>query len=111
MSTIDRRHHVRIPARLEAQYGIHGFDLSAPLENISLSGACIRTNDVFPTGTRIKLRIAFPDRQIVHTGEVMWAIKVPERDRETMMCGMGVQFVNPGFEWAEYFVRWQAGLD
>jgi uncharacterized protein (TIGR02266 family) len=110
MSTIERRRHERVQARLEVRYGTHGFDLEAPLENISLSGVCIRTNDVFPAGTRIRMQIEFPDRQITQTGEVMWAIKVPERDRETMMCGMGVQFVDPGNEWAEFFASWKASL-
>jgi Tfp pilus assembly protein PilZ len=110
MSTIEMRRHERIETRLQVKYGTHGFDLSAPLENISLSGICIRTNDVFPAGTRIKIQIEFPDRQIVHTGEVMWAIKVPERDKATMMCGMGIQFVDPGDEWADFFASWKAGL-
>ena len=110
MSTVERRRHERVPTTLEARYGTHGFDLVGPLENISLSGVCIRTNDIFPAGTRIRIKIEFPDRKIVHTGEVMWAIKVPERDKETMMCGMGVQFVDPGAEWAEFFASWKESL-
>ncbi len=110
MSTTERRQHERIATKLVARYGTHGFDLSAPLENISLSGACIRTNDVFPTGTRLKIRIDFPDRRIVHAGEVVWAIKVPERDMATMMYGMGIQFVDPGTGWAEFFAGWKASL-
>jgi hypothetical protein len=110
VSTIERRRHERVRATLEVRYGTHGFDFVAPLENISLSGLCIRTNEVFPMGTRIKMQIEFPDRKLVHSGEVMWAIKVPERDKETMMCGMGVQFTDPEPDWAEYFSKWRASL-
>jgi hypothetical protein len=111
MSKTDRRRHERFRAALQVRYGTVSCDHVGPAENISLSGLCIRTNQVFPTGTRIRMQIDFPDRTVHHTGEVMWAIKVPEHDMGTMMCGMGIQFIAPGAAWAEFFSDWRQGRD
>jgi Tfp pilus assembly protein PilZ len=110
MSTIDRRRHERFRAALQVRYGTISCDYTGPVDNISISGMCIRTNEVFPAGTRIKLQIQFPERTIYLTGEVMWAIKVPEQDMHTMMCGMGIQFIEPGAEWVEFFADWKQEL-
>jgi len=107
MSTIERRRHKRFRTRLQVRYGTISCDFTGPVENISLSGLCIRTNEVFPAGTRIRMQIEFPDCTIHHSGEVMWAIKVPEGQMSTMMYGMGIQFIEPGAEWAEFFSDWK----
>jgi Tfp pilus assembly protein PilZ len=107
MSGIERRRHERFKATLKVRYGRVSFDYSGPVENISLSGLCIRTNQIFPTGTRIRMQIEFPDRTVNQSGEVMWAIKVPEQDMSTMMCGMGIQFTETEAGWAEFFARWK----
>jgi len=111
MSTIDRRRHERFRAALQARYGTISCDYAGPVDNISISGLCIRTNEVFPAGTRIRLQIEFPERTFQHSGEVMWAIKVPEQNMQTMMCGMGIQFIDSGAEWAEFFAGWKKGLE
>ena len=110
MSTIDRRRHERFRTSLQLLYGTISCDYTGPVDNISISGLCIRTNEVFPAGTSIKMQIQFPDRTFHQTGEVMWAIKVPERDMKNMMCGMGIQFTDPGAEWASFFARWKQEL-
>jgi hypothetical protein len=38
---------------------------------------------------------------------VTWAIRVPEHLRETMVCGMGVGFVDPDPGWATFFEAWR----
>jgi hypothetical protein len=106
MSTIERRRHERFQTKLQVRYGIISCDFTGPVDNLSLSGLCVRTNEVFPAGTRIKMQIEFPKGTIHHSGEVMWAIKVPDEQKSTMMCGMGIQFINPGPEWAAFFAAW-----
>jgi hypothetical protein len=110
MSTKDRRRHERFTVSLQVSYGTISCDHTGPVDNISVSGLCIRTNEVFPAGTRIKMQIQFPERTFHYTGEVMWAIKVPKQDMQSMMCGMGIQFTDPGAEWAEFFARWKQGF-
>ena len=39
-------------------------------------------------------------------GEVVWAIRVPEHERSSMVCGMGVQFVGPAPWWPAFFRQW-----
>jgi hypothetical protein len=107
MGTIERRRHERFRTKLQVRYGIISCDLTGPVDNLSLSGLCIRTNEVFPAGTRIKMQIEFPEGIVHHSGEVMWAIKVPDEQMSTMMCGMGIQFIDSGPEWAKFFAGWQ----
>ena len=111
MSTVDKRRHERFRTTLQVRFGVRVCDRVGPVDNISLGGLCIKTNQVFPTGTRIRMQIDFPDRTVHHTGEVMWAITVPEHDVGTMMYGMGIQFIAPGSEWAEFFAGWKRDFE
>jgi hypothetical protein len=110
MSKTNRRRHERYGAAFQVRYGTISCDYTGPVDNISISGLCIRTNQVFPAGTRLKLQIQFPERTIHKTGEVVWAIKVPAHDMKNMMFGMGIQFTDSGAEWASFFSNWRQGL-
>ena len=107
MSTVERRRHERFRTKLQVRYGTISCDLTGPVDKLSLSGLCIRTNEVYPAGTRIMMQIEFPERTIHQSGEVVWAIRVPEEQMSTMMCGMGIQFIDPGAEWVQFFSDWR----
>jgi Tfp pilus assembly protein PilZ len=100
----------RVAASLPVLYGPDYPEHSAMAENISEGGLFIRTNDVFPVGVELVLRIAFPRLVVERRGEVTWAIHVPERDRHTMICGMGVHFTDTDACWSTFFRNWKRGL-
>lgn len=97
----------RIRSHLAVRYGYVTVDRSAVAENISEGGLYIRTNQVLSVGSQISMEIEFPERTVVHTGEVLWAIRVPEHMTETMVCGMGIRFIDTIPGWTEFFARWK----
>jgi len=107
----NRREDPRVRSQLPVRYGYVTADRSALAQNVSEGGLYIRTNQVLPVGSQISMEIEFPERTIVHTGEVMWAIRVPEHMAATLVCGMGVRFVDTIPGWSAFFRRWKSGLD
>jgi len=100
------RRHDRVRARLPVTYGAGVGESSSLVESISEGGLYINTNDVLKVGTRVVLRIEFPERTVCHKGEVTWAIRVPEHLRDQMVCGMGISFIDPDPQWPEFFRTW-----
>jgi Tfp pilus assembly protein PilZ len=90
------------------RYGPNALERTCFTNNISLSGAFLRTNNVFKPGTTIQVEFEFPDRKVNLWAQVVWAKKVPPQMAHVILCGMGVRFINPGQEWAEVFGVWQA---
>jgi hypothetical protein len=105
----DSRRSGRVRVRLPVSYGVGTTDRHDYAESISAGGLYINTNDVLKVGTRLLLRIEFPERVVCHRGEVTWAIRVPEHLRDHMVCGMGVSFIDPDPQWSEFFRRWLLG--
>ncbi len=104
-----QRDSVRYVAQLQVRFGIHRLDHRAPVANISEDGMCIRTNEVYKTGSRILIALDLPGGEVHLRGEVMWAIRVPEHQTEYMEHGMGVQFLDAGPEWRKAFDAWRTG--
>ena len=104
----EKRKSPRIRSHLQVRYGYVTIDRSAVAENISEGGLYIRTNQVLPVGSQISMEIEFPERTVAHTGEVLWAIRVPEHMAETMVCGMGIRFIDTIPGWSELFARWKS---
>jgi len=102
-----RRRNVRYSFQLEVRFGITGFDRRAPVANISEGGICIKTNEVYKTGTLILITLDLPAGEIHLRGEVMWAIRVPDHQTDFMEHGMGIQFLDAGSEWRKAFASWQ----
>jgi len=91
------------------RYGYVTIDRAAVAENVSEGGLYIRTNQVLPVGSQIAMEIEFPGRTVAQTGEVLWAIRVPEHMASTLICGMGVRFVDTVPDWTDFFRRWRDG--
>ncbi len=102
------RRHQRVRTRLRISYGVGTINREAFAESISEAGLHIDTNDVFQVGTRLILRVEFPGRAICHQGEVTWAIHVPPHMSDSMVCGMGIRFVDPDPRWMDFFRQWKA---
>jgi Tfp pilus assembly protein PilZ len=89
-------------------FGIDRLDRRAIAENISEGGLYLNTNEVAKPGTKLILRIEFPEGAVSLRGDVVWAIQVPEHERERFMCGMGIRFLEPSPEWEAVFQRWKS---
>ncbi len=98
----------RLKTRLQVRYGPTAPERSDRVETISEGGLYINTNDVSKVGTRLLLEIEFPDRVVTQRGEVVWAIQVPEHLRDSLVCGIGIEFVYPGNGWATFFRGYSA---
>lgn len=103
----DRRSTPRFAAQLEVRFGEQGLDRLAPVGNISEGGLFIQTNEIYKTGTRLWLSIELGDTTVQLTGEVMWAIRVPEHQTDYMEHGMGVQLLDAGPDWRKTFASWR----
>ena len=101
------RRHERVRARLNVFYGIGAPEFEAMAESISIGGVFLNTNNVLKVGSRVIVQIKFPERSVCHCGEVTWAIRVPEHQRESLVCGMGISFVDPDPSWATFFKAWR----
>jgi hypothetical protein len=104
----DRRVHERTEVRLSVDFGIDEPDRSAIAENISEGGLYLNTNDVSKPGTILTLRIEFPKRLVTLRCEVIWAIQAPEPMRDSLMCGMGIRFLNPDPGWQVFYREWNS---
>jgi Tfp pilus assembly protein PilZ len=104
------RQHGRIRTRLRVAYRVGAEEHSDHAESISEGGLYVDTNEVLEVGTRLVVRIDFPDHSVSHLAEVAWAIRVPDHLRDQMVCGMGLSFIDPDPQWVEFFTRWKSGL-
>ena len=105
---VSRRSGDRVGSGLSVSYGVSKTDRSGLVGNISEEGLYIDTDEVYRVGTRLLLRIEFPDRSICQHGEVAWAIGAPAHMQASMMCGMGISFIDADPSWPEYYRRWKA---
>jgi len=106
----EKRQSPRVRTCLPVRYGYVTLDRTAVAENISEGGLYIRTNQVLPVGSQIAMEIEFPERTVVQTGEVLWAIRVPQHMAATLICGMGIRFVDTSPGWTDFFQRWKNGV-
>ena len=100
----------RVQAELKVRFGVDGLDCSATSSNISEDGIHIASNAAIKIGSRIQLAIDFPRHASRQTGEVIWAIQVPEHLVDSMVYGLGVRFVDPDPGWASVFGQWRESL-
>lgn len=104
----DRKRSIqRARKRLMVRYGVTAPERTAFTKNISETGLFINTNLVVRPGTTIMVQVHFPDRTFSHWARVVWAKQVPAQLAHVVECGMGVRFVDPAPDWAEYFARWK----
>ena len=92
--------------RLMVRYGVGKADRTGFTRNLSLTGLYVQTNNVLRPGTTVQVEIVFPERQFSMWAKVVWAKKVPPQLAHILECGMGVCFIDPPPEWAEFFDSW-----
>ena len=103
----DQRRDGRVPSRLPVTFGLIATDRSGFAGSLSESGLFISTNETYKVGTRLLVRIEMPSGKILNRGEVVWAIQVSEHMRTSMVCGMGIRFVETDANWMNAFESWR----
>ena len=90
----EKQAHRRTRGRLRVRYGVQTLDRSAFTNNVSLSGAFVKTNNVLKPGTTMQLEFEFPEQKLTLWAQVVWAKKVPVQMAHILHCGMGVRFID-----------------
>ena len=89
----NKRDIIRLRKRLSIRFGIEEPARLAFTEDISLEGMFVKTVNICPPGSLIKLELTLADdRRVLMEGRVMWAKKVPPQlIHLSKKCGMGVR--------------------
>jgi hypothetical protein len=91
----DNRSPVRHKKRFSVHFGVEEANRVAFTEDISMTGIFIRSLNVCPPNTKIKLELLLEDKnKVVLEGRVMWAKKVPQNLFHLVKkSGMGVHIL------------------
>jgi hypothetical protein len=90
----DKRDIRRQKKRLSVRFGTDDASRVAFSEDISPTGMFIKTANIFPPNTRIKLDIDISGNSVQMEARVMWAKKVPQNLFHLVKkSGMGVRFL------------------
>jgi hypothetical protein len=92
--TGDKQNIVRLKKRLTVHFGIEEANRVAFSENVSLTGMFIRTPNIYPPNTRIRIEFELANNKVELEARVMWAKQVPQNLFHLVKkCGMGVRFL------------------
>src|SRR5688572_3372547 len=94
---MEKRRNRRWPRQLEVRVwrrGDEAHPLRATSVNISRTGIFVRTQQVLPSGTRLRLEVFNGPRSFIAEGVVMRALKTPTQLQSVMPSGMGVRFIH-----------------
>lgn len=91
----DKRVPKRHKQRLSLRFGIEEATRVGFSEDISRNGMFIKTPNICPPNSRIRIEIALEnENMVVIEARVMWAKKVPQNLFHLVRkCGMGVRFL------------------
>ena len=93
----ERRRNRRWPRQLDVRmwkYGEEGQANRSISTNVSRTGIFVRTQQVLPSGTRLRLEVGHSGRSFVVEGVVMRALRTPSHLQSVMPSGMGVRFLS-----------------
>jgi Tfp pilus assembly protein PilZ len=66
--------------------------------DLSETGLCIKTNNIFRPGTKLYIIIEFEGNPFKCEGVVMWAKKAPPQLVRHVKNGMGIEFTDVDYE-------------
>ena len=94
----EKRRDRRLPVELSVRYqSLEGFYSDYSM-NISQGGMFVSTQNPFPVGTRVTLKVILPAGELPLgiEGEVIWISEYDRKSRSHLIPGMGIQFCNLG---------------
>jgi c-di-GMP-binding flagellar brake protein YcgR len=90
----DKRDITRLKKRLTVRFGIDEATRVAFTEDISATGMFIKTPNICPPNTKVKLELEVGQNKVKLVARVMWAKKVPQNMFHLVKkSGMGVRFL------------------
>lgn len=90
----DKRDILRLKKRLTVRFGIDEATRVAFTEDISITGMFIKTPNICPPNTKIRIEFEIADTKVQLLARVMWAKKVPQNLFHLVKkSGMGVRFL------------------
>ncbi len=75
--------------------------------DLSVTGIAVKTNQVFPPGTEVLIRLDTDNTILTARGTVRWARQVPSLLMAYTRCGMGIEFTALSLRFQKYL----QGLD
>lgn len=91
---IDKRDIVRHKKRLTVRFGIEEATRVAFTEDVSLTGMFIKTPNICPPNTKIRIEFEIANNKVELEARVMWAKKVPQNLFHLVKkSGMGIRFL------------------
>jgi len=89
-----KRDIVRYKKRLTVHFGIGESNRVAFTEDVSMTGMFIRTPNICPPNTKIRIEFELENSKVELEGRVMWAKKVPQNLFHLVKkSGMGIRFL------------------
>jgi hypothetical protein len=90
----DKRDIERHKKRLTVRFGIEEANRVAFTEDISITGMFIKTPNICPPNTKIRIEFEIANMKVELEGRVMWAKKVPQNLFHLVKkSGMGIRFL------------------
>lgn len=91
----ERRLNGRVPVHLPATFTSESLEMDVELEvrNVSSGGLFVRSDFLEPTGTEVRLRVAFAERDVNVRGRVAWVA-----EHASNGPGMGIELDEPSRE-------------
>jgi c-di-GMP-binding flagellar brake protein YcgR len=94
MAANDKRDIVRLKKRITVRFGIEESNRVAFTEDISMTGMFIKTPNICPPNTKIRIEFEIASNKVELEARVMWAKKVPQNLFHLVKkSGMGVRFL------------------
>jgi hypothetical protein len=94
MAANDKRDIVRLKKRITVRFGIEEPNRVAFTEDISRTGMFIKTPNICPPNTKIRIEFEVANNKVELEARVMWAKKVPQNLFHLVKkSGMGVRFL------------------
>ena len=91
---IEKRNLGRLKKRLTIRFGIEETNKVAFTEDISLTGMFIKTPNIIPPNTKIRIEFELENNKVEIEARVMWAKKAPPNLFQLVKkSGMGVCFL------------------
>ena len=94
MAVANKRDIVRHKKRLTVRFGMDEANRVAFTEDVSSTGMFIKTPNICPPNTKIRIEFEVGDNKVALEGRVMWAKKVPQNLFHLVKkSGMGIRFL------------------
>jgi hypothetical protein len=94
MAANDKRDIVRLKKRITVRFGIEEPNRVAFTEDVSGTGMFIKTPNICPPNTKIRIEFEVANNKVELEARVMWAKKVPQNLFHLVKkSGMGVRFL------------------